>query len=357
MTGTNLQLPTNEEAARDRRARVIIGTVVVLAVLAAAVLGVSGLLSALSREGEFRTVPAVAPDDGDPYTSMSLYADPDSQTARAAAGDARLVSLADVPQATWFTDWTDSSTIEGAISAYVGGAAARHEMPVAVLYRIPGRDCGGHAAGGAPDAEEYRAWIDGAARGVAGRPVIVVVEPDALGQLEKCTGPERADLLRYAVETMSATGAWVYIDAGHSQWWPADEMARRLEEVGIASARGFTTNVANYYPVAAEQEYAEGVVAALAALGRDGVRYLIDTGRNGGEVTPGDRCNPPGARSGPTPELLFDGNLDGHLWIKPPAESDGSCHGGPSSGFYRELALMLLGRPNGIENTSSLPSR
>ena len=317
----------------------------------------SGLLSGLSREGEFRYVPAVTVDDGDPYTSMELYADPDSQTARAAARDPRLLPLAEAPQGKWFTDWTDSSTIEGAVSAYVGGAAARHEMPVAVLYRIPGRDCGGYAAGGATDGVEYRAWIDGAARGVAGRPAIVVVEPDAVGQLDKCTGPERADLIRYAVDTMSATGARVYIDAGHSQWLSAEEMARRLDSVGIASARGFTTNVANYYPVAAERDYAEHVVAALAALGQDGKRYLIDTGRDGGEVSPGDKCNAPGARSGPAPALLFDGNMDGYLWIKPPAESDGSCHGGPPSGFYDDLALMLLGQPNAIEDAESFPSR
>lgn len=350
MTQTDDRPRPDEDAVLDRRSLVIVGSVAVLAVVAAAVLGVSGLLAELTQHDQFRSAPAVTAVDGDPYTTMGLYADPTSQTARAAARDPRLVPLAEVPQAAWFTDWTDATTIEGAISAYVGGAAARHEMPVAVLYRIPGRDCGGHAAGGAPDASEYRAWIDGAARGIAGRPAIVVVEPDALAQLDTCTGPERIDLLRYAVETMAATGAWVYIDAGHSDWWPADEMARRLEAAGIESARGFTTNVANYRPQEAEEAYAEELVTALAARGLEGKRYIIDTGRNGGDVDAGERCNPVGARSGSRPALLFEGSLDGYLWIKPPAESDGPCHGGPASGFYRELALMLLGRANSIEN-------
>ncbi|MDN4174568.1 glycoside hydrolase family 6 protein [Nocardioides sp. SOB77] len=339
-----------EQDRRDRRSRVVVGTVVVLALVGALVLGTTGVLSALGQHGRFEHEPAVVVTDGDPYTTMALYADPASETARAAATDARVAPLAAVPQGAWFTDWTDASTIRGSVAAYVGGASARHELPLVVLYRIPDRDCGGHASGGASDAEDYRAWVEGAARGIAGRPAIVVIEPDAVGQLDKCTGPERVDLLRFAVERMAATGAWVYIDAGHSDWWPAEEMARRLESVGIAGARGFVTNVANYHSADAEQSYAEDVVAALAARGTEDVRYLVDTGRSGGRVEAGERCNPPGARTGPAPALVFDGSLDGYAWVKPPAESDGPCAGGPPSGYYRQLALMLLGLPNSIED-------
>ena len=79
------------------------------------------------------------------------------------------------------------------------------------------------------------------------------------------------------------------------------EEARRLEAAGIESARGFTTNVANYRPQEAEEAYAEELVTALAARGLEGKRYIIDTGRNGGDVDAGERCNPVGARSGSRP--------------------------------------------------------
>lgn len=333
----------------DRRRLVAVVALSVAAVAAALVLGATGLYAALADRGDFVSAPAVADAPADPAAGLPLFVDPGSQSARVAATDPRFAALASVPQAKWFTDWTDPATIEEAMSTYVGAAAAMHRMPVAVLYRIPHRDCGGHAAGGAATAAEYRAWIDGAARGIAGRPAMVVVEPDAVGQMGRCAGRTRAALLRYAVARMAASGAWVYLDAGHSDWWPPAEMARRLDLAGIEAARGFATNVANYHPEARELDYAQALAAALAARGIAGKTYVVDTGRSGGTVGRGQRCNPPGARLGSRPAVVLDGALDARLWVKAPAESDGRCHGGPGSGFYDQLALMLLGRPNNIE--------
>jgi endoglucanase len=78
-----------------------------------------------------------------------------------------------------------------------------------------------------------------------------------------------------------------------------------------------------------------------------GVKYVIDTSRNGGaSPVSGDVINPTWARLGARPRLVFEGALDGTLWVKHPGESDGPVNGGPSSGQWCDtLADRLLGRP------------
>ncbi|MBM9461440.1 glycoside hydrolase family 6 protein [Nocardioides sp. zg-536] len=342
----------NRRADRTRRRPIAVAVSLALVVVAAMLLAVSGLTDTLDVGGAFRRPAPIVEVADDPYTDRPLHVDPSSQTARAAMDDDRFVALAATPQAKWFTDWTTAETIEAELGTYLAGAGARQELAVAVLYRIPERDCGSHAAGGAADHDEYRAWIDGAARALEGQQAIVVLEPDAVGQLDKCT-TGRAELLRYASDRLGSTGAWVYIDGGHSRWVEPDEMAERLQQVGIEHLRGFTTNVANFRATEDEREYGEQVVAELTRLGIEEKRFVIDTGRNGGEVSDDEWCNPPGARLGRAPALLFDGAWDAALWIKSPAESDGTCHGGPRTGFYDQLALMLMGEPNAIERRAS----
>ncbi|WP_300683252.1 glycoside hydrolase family 6 protein [Nocardioides sp.] len=331
---------TWREWLADNRRWVAAMLVLLVAVVAVVgVLGAKGLRTNLHRTG-------TVVDHSDTSTAAyrrPLYVDPSTQTATAAADDARYAEIAAVPQAFWFTDWTTSATIEAKLGAYIGAADAAGRLPVAVLYRIPDRDCGGYATGGAGDAAEYQAWIAGAAAAVRGRPVILLLEPDSVGQLASC-GADRVALLRQAVDTLSATGAWLYLDGGHSNWWSPTVMAERLESIGIEKTRGFFTNVANYRSTAAETTYAQKVLSALARRGIEGLHYVIDTGRNGATV-PGDaHCNVPQARLGARPRMVFDGKLDGYLWIKAPAESDGRCHGGPTTGFWGALALSLLGQ-------------
>jgi endoglucanase len=122
-------------------------------------------------------------------------------------------------------------------------------------------------------------------------------------------------------------------------------MARRLARSGIRHARGFSTNVGNFVLTKTERAYAAAVNRQLRKRGIRGKRYVIETARNGaGEAPDLQVCNPPHARIGRKPKLVFDGALDGYLWVKHPGESDGPCHGGPASGeWWPEGALRLLG--------------
>lgn len=335
--------------ATRKRAYLAIGILTGIVTLVAT-FGISGALDGLNMRGLFRQPAPTVPVPSDPYSDRPLYVDPTSQTMRAAQEDTTYAELARVPQAKWFTDWSTSATIEQDLGTYLTGATARRELAVVVLYRIPDRDCGSHARGGATSLAEYRAWIDGAAKALRKHRAIVVLEPDALAQLHKC-GQGRVALLREATEALSATGAWVYVDAGHSDWHPPSEIAERLKDVGVAHARGFSTNVSNFRPTEDERAYADRVVAELDRLGIPERRYVVDTSRNGGSTQDLDRCNPPGARLGAHPELIFDGAFDAQLWIKSPGESDGTCHGGPRTGFWDQLALMLMGQDNMIEAT------
>jgi endoglucanase len=327
-----------EWLAENRRWVIAMALLVVLVVAGVVYVGIGAMRTNLDRTGTVRDTTDTSTVD----YRRPLYVDPSTQTATAAATDPRFAPLAAVPQAFWFTDWTTSATIEEKLDSYISAADAVGQLPVAVLYRIPDRDCGGYATGGAADAGEYAAWIDGAAAAVKGRPVILLLEPDSVGQLATC-GPDRVTLLRNAVSTLSATGAWLYLDGGHSNWWSPQVMAERLESIGIEKTRGFFTNVANYRSTAAETTYAQQVLTALARRGVEGLHYVIDTGRNGATVEGDAHCNVPHARLGQRPAMVFDGKLDGYLWIKAPAESDGRCHGGPTTGFWGALALSLLG--------------
>jgi endoglucanase len=131
-----------------------------------------------------------------------------------------------------------------------------------------------------------------------------------------------------------------YVDAGHSDWVPAAQMARLLRAVGVSTVRGFATDVSNYQPLAAETAYAEQV---RTSLGGD-VHFVVDTGRDGATgAGPEDWCNPPGRALGRAPGYVDDGTgLDALLWVKPPAESDGTCHGGPAAGeIWTQRAVAL----------------
>ncbi|WP_298758410.1 glycoside hydrolase family 6 protein, partial [uncultured Nocardioides sp.] len=54
-------------------------------------------------------------------------------------------------------------------------------------------------------------------------------------------------------------------------------------------------------------------------------------------------CNPDGRALGKLPGFVDGGTgLDAYLWVKPPAESDGTCNEGPPAGeVYLDQAVEL----------------
>ncbi|EPX65375.1 Endoglucanase [Cystobacter fuscus DSM 2262] len=282
-----------------------------------------------------------------------FYVDPNSNPAawaRANSGDSRAASIqsaiASKPMARWFGNWNSDITAEA--SSYVGAAAAAGKLPVLVAYNIPGRDCGSHSGGGAGSPEAYRTWISGLASGIGNRPAIVLIEPDAVAQLD-CLPDDtarqtRLGLLRYATEQLRdrAPNTWAYLDGGNARWIAADTMAQRLQSAGVSNIRGFVINISNFYTTAESISYGNAVSAALSSRYGYGKPFVVDTSRNGNGSN-GEWCNPAGRKLG-TPSQV-GGGAELLVWAKIPGDSDGSCGTAPSTPagqFSPDLAIRLI---------------
>jgi endoglucanase len=265
------------------------------------------------------------------------------------ADAAAMEKIAQQPSAAWFGDWNPQ--IEMDVKKYVWSRTRAGGMPVFVLYNLPFRDCGSYSKGGTASAGEYRSWIDAVARGIGSRRAVAVLEPDGLPLLKKCLKPAdqqmRIDLVRYAVEKISSlSGAAVYVDAGHSAWIEAPEMAERLRAAGIDKADGFALNVSNYQATADVTRYGHQISKLLG-----GKHFIIDTSRNGNGPPPftgeDERawCNPDGRALG-TPPTTNTGDplIDAFYWIKPPGESDGRCNKGPAAGNWWPAKALELAK-------------
>jgi endoglucanase len=284
-----------------------------------------------------------------PLFGATLYVDPESAAKRQAdawrstrpADAAQLDKIGMRPQADWFGDW--SGSVEAAVNSRVGSASAVGAVPVLVAYNIPQRDCGSYSAGGLHTAEAYRTWIRSFATGIGSRRAVVILEPDALGLTDCLSATDQATrfaLLKDAVTVLeNQPGVSVYLDAGHSHWVSAPEMASRLTSAGVTQAQGFALNVSNYRLTSELVAYGKDVSARVGSR-----HFVLDTSRNGvGPSADGQWCNPPGRALGSAPTTLTsDPVVDAFLWIKKPGESDGTCNGGPSVGtFWPEYALGL----------------
>ncbi|MFC9132906.1 glycoside hydrolase family 6 protein [Streptomyces sp. NPDC057099] len=273
-----------------------------------------------------------------------LYRHPDSQVLdwiRAHDGDPRHAviasRIAERPAAVWFADYSPD-TLTARVAAVTSGGAAQGRVPVVVPYAIPGRDCGGHSQGGAPDLDAYDAWIDRFAAGLGSGEVIVVLEPDSVAQTECLSAGARAD--RFA--SLARAGrvlkdanprARVYYDAGHSGWNAPGKQAAWLRQAGAASpgsSDGIFSNVSNFHTTADEVAYDRRVLDALG--GPESLGAVIDTSRNGnGAPAEGEWCDPSGRKLGRTPTLgTGEARIDAYLWVKLPGESDG-CKGRPGT--------------------------
>src|SRR6185312_3942171 len=136
----------------------------------------------------------------DPFAATGLYVEPGSPASQTAAEWARegrsaeaaqIEKIATRPVAKWFGDWTyGHGGAGGDVSWWVGQAAAARRLPLLVAYDLPWRDCSQYSSGGAADAAAYKKFIDEMAAGIAGRSAAVILEPDALSELE-CLGSEQ----------------------------------------------------------------------------------------------------------------------------------------------------------------------
>jgi endoglucanase len=298
--------------------------------------------------------PVAQAADGNPLEKTNgFYVDPDSNPAvwvRDHPADKPRVdtinsAIATKPGARWFGNW--SGDIRTAVDTFTYAADVVDKLPVLVAYNIPGRDCGGHSGGGAGSVAAYKTWISNFADGIGGKPAVVVIEPDALAQLDCLPQAERQtrlDLLRYAATEFAqkAPNTWAYMDGGNATWIPAATMADRLDAVAVGSIRGFAINVSNYHTTAASATYGNAVSASLQNKYGYAKPFVVDTSRNGNGSN-GEWCNPAGRKLG-TPSQA-GGGAEMLLWVKVPGDSDGKCGIGaaiPAGTFSPDLAMRLV---------------
>jgi endoglucanase len=295
------------------------------------------------------TGPTRLADDAAPIGGSPFYVDPNSAAMRASRANPdspELAYIANTPQAYWI----DNLVPAAAVSTYLNGAWAAGAMPMLAMYSLPNRDCGSFASGGFGSGEAYRGWIDRVASQIGGGPVTIILEPDALDMADCLSGSqrqERFDLIRYGVDTLTKNpAAAVYVDAGHSRWLPAGEIANRLNQVGIDHARGFSLNVSNFLTTDEEIGYGEAISGMTG-----GKPYVIDTSRNGNGPADGELywCNPSGRALGAAPTTgTGNGHIDAFLWVKRPGDSDGSCgRGNPGPGNFVNAFAIELARNAG----------
>ena len=304
------------------------------------------------------SVSAAAPGIRDAASSLTsnevfaggLYVDPQNHASTAtsrlkAAGDSDTVSIAKIssqPTAVWLGDQYSAAQLRPLLAQYVASAKAVGRTLVFVTYAIPHRDCGGLSAGGFSPAK-YSEWNKAIATALRGSKAVVLVEPDSLAMLteKKCAAERdsRPAVIRSAVNDLVKAGLTVYLDGGNSHWVKAETMAGLLTAAGVADARGFFTNVSNFYRV--DQERANG--QKLAALVGN-KHFVVDVSRNGTGWR-GTWCNPSGAALGQDPRVSSGTtSLDALLWVKHPGDSDGTCNGGPKAGMWWEKYALDLVR-------------
>jgi cellulase/cellobiase CelA1 len=175
------------------------------------------------------------------------------------------------------------------------------------------------------DEQAYENWIDGFAAGLGDRAAVVILEPDALAQLNSCLDSAqqqaRLQMLSYAVQTLQTNRDQVYLDAGHANWVPASQMAARLRAADVAQAYGFSLNVSYYDTTDREIGYANQLNHDLGMT----KRFVIDTSRNGSGGA-GGRADPaagstsralPGVGGGPLASRLFtDPDTQAADWVR-----------------------------------------
>ncbi len=287
--------------------------------------------------------------EANPFRGEQFYVDSESQAALAVAAAegetaAMLKVIADQPQADWLGEW--SGEVDETVTRFMDAAEQSGRLRVMILYNIPNRDCGSYSKGGLDDQAKYLEWIEKIAVSIGERKAAIVLEPDALGQLDSCLSPEdqdaRLEMLQAAITRLRKNpNTSVYLDAGNANWVSSEEMAERLRKAGVAGANGFALNTSNY--VATDKTIAYGEQIS-ALLGGD-VPFVVDTSRNGqGEAPEKAWCNPPGRGLGVAPTTDTGHPLvHAFLWLKRPGESDGTCNNAPAAGsWYEEQALELV---------------
>ncbi|RHY31661.1 hypothetical protein DYB32_003287 [Aphanomyces invadans] len=247
-----------------------------------------------------------------------------------------LTLVEEQPIAVWWSDNNPTHRIE--IDALFDRCNAS-TVPTIVVYALPNKDC--HASysnrGFINSTEQYTAFVQQLATLVGSRPVIYILEPDAVGLATGGGCGQDAGYLdnmqrASAILTTNNSNAMLYVDVGY--WMlQTDDKARQIASAlqvvsatsRLHSVRGIVLNTANYRPVS---EITSLCARLIQVAGNPDWRCVIDTSRNyQTPTTTTEWCNNKFGAIGipPTRNTGFPNLVDAFLWIKIPGESDGEC--------------------------------
>ena len=265
--------------------------------------------------------------------------------------------LAGQPRFRWFGAFTRPN-LKKKIRGYLDRVQCDQPgtVPQMVVMRHQGTSCGPHYDGGGPaEDERTRAWYREFAEAVGDARVVIGFEPDSLGTID-CLAKSRRDdrlrLLAYGVDVLSRLpNATIYLEAGASDWEPAERTAAQLRQIGIYKVRGFMLNVTHHEWTRPNIEHGLQISRRVG-----GKPFVINTSYNGrGPLHYRKRvangrwrrinvwCHPGLRGLGPVPTTATSHpKVDAYLYINRPGYSAGSCNNGPLpvGTWWPERALM-----------------
>ena len=279
-----------------------------------------------------------------PLAGVKMFVDRDSPSWRqwqayVRSGQTETANLiwkiAREPRALWIGRFTRPN-FHVKVRRLIDAAVAEGAVPLFTVLRAQSTGCGPHYDGGGPAEDaRTRGWYDALARVIGDDRVVIAFEPDSLGTID-CHAPSRRDdrirLLRYGVDALAdLPNATIYIDAGASDWEPAERTAKQLRGVGIAKVRGFMLNATHYDWT--RENIAHGLeisrltggkhfVINTAENGRGPIHYRLPNGRRGNVW-----CDPPLRGLGPPPTTnTANPMVDAYLWINRPGYAQSCQH-------------------------------
>ncbi|OQR99586.1 glycoside hydrolase [Achlya hypogyna] len=265
-------------------------------------------------------------------------------------------ALKNVTVATWYTDNADKAYLE--VQKLLNKCGPQ-TLPVIVVYGLPHKDCkaGESNMGSNKDGDMYAAWIQQLSDLVANRPVIYIMEPDAVGLAlaEDCAKKNGyLDNMAKAIPVLSENNnSLLYVDVGYWMMETAYNQTLVKETLKQFSSTGRVNGIAldtSNYRLTSEMET---LCEDFGAITNNEYKCVIDTSRNyrGPKAGTGEWCNSRYAALGvPSTNNTANDAIDYFLWLKTPGESDGTCvsqgsdslKGGPAAGAFFQKAFSLM---------------
>lgn len=238
--------------------------------------------------------------------------------------------MSNIPLSIWYTD-RDQYSLKDVQNSLEN---CEDFATIVVLYALPNKDCGaGFSSGGSVKTDDdYKKFINNLNDIVNNKPIIYILEPDAIGlSLDNDCGNNHNYLpnMKIAIDLLSTNpNAVLYAEVS---WWKLIFDDRQVQQIidilkkidPNNKLKGIATNVSNF------RKNSEMVEACKKLNSLSDIKYkcMIDSSRNYNGPSPNNQwCNSKSGGIGELPQINYQENID-LIWIKPQIDLDGPCDG------------------------------